>query len=46
MALGSSLPIGATVGIFGPGGSFLYPLHVNSILIAGNNRNTLPVFAL
>lgn len=38
MALGFSLPIGATVGIFGPGGSFLYPLLVNSIVIAGSNR--------
>jgi hypothetical protein len=38
MALGSSLPIGATVGIFGPGGTFLYPATVNQILPSGNNR--------
>jgi hypothetical protein len=38
MALGSTLPIGAVVGIFGPGGSFLYPGLVNQILPSGNNR--------
>lgn len=38
MSLGQSLSIGATVGIYGPGGSFLYPALVSSILIVGNNR--------
>jgi hypothetical protein len=39
MALGSSLPIGALVGIFGPGGVFLYPAIVNQILPSGTNRH-------
>jgi len=30
--------MGATVGIFGPGGAFLYPAIVNQIVPSGNNR--------
>jgi hypothetical protein len=43
MALGSSLPIGATVGIFGPGGVFLYPAMVNQIVPSGTNRQICAV---
>jgi hypothetical protein len=38
MALGSTLVVGGTVGIFGPGGAFLYSGIVTRILASGNNR--------
>jgi hypothetical protein len=38
MSLGQSLSIGATVGIYGPSGLFLYPALVTQICPTGNDR--------
>jgi hypothetical protein len=45
MSLGQSLAIGASVGIFGPGGSFLYPALVNQIIPSGSTNRFLGVAA-
>jgi hypothetical protein len=38
MSLGQSLSIGAVVGIYAPGGRFLYPALVSLITVVGNSR--------